>query len=288
MVELNKKLKELFMFDLRETAKEHIIVTAHRGKAGGNIPCNTMASYQIALKEGADIIEIDVAKSLDGELFLFHPGMELAHLGLPFSLNLLPSSIIKKIPYRNSDGVKTQFNITTFDDFLEEFKDKCFINVDKFWSAPKKIYEKVKAHNMIDQVLVKSRPSKKVFDILENIAPELPYMPIVRNSHEYHDTLIKANLNYVGVEVLFNSEDSPLLQPEFIERMKKDNILLWSNTIVFNKIVQLSAGHSDDTALTASEDNGWGWHVDHGFDIIQTDWPMLLIDYLKRTNKYYK
>ena len=187
------------MFDLRETAKEHIIVTAHRGKAGGNIPCNTLASYQIALKEGADIIEIDVTKSLDGELFLFHPGMEIPHLGLPFSLKLLPSSVIKKIPYRNSDGVKTQFNITTLDDFLEEFKGKCYINVDKFWSSPKEIYEKIKSHNMVNQMLVKSRPSKKVFDVLKNLAPELPYMPIVRGSHEFHNELIKSNINCFSI-----------------------------------------------------------------------------------------
>ena len=45
-------------FDLREKAKENIIVVAHRGAAGGNIPCNTLASYEIALKQGADMLGI--------------------------------------------------------------------------------------------------------------------------------------------------------------------------------------------------------------------------------------
>ena len=51
---------------------------------------------------------------------------------------------------------------------------------------------------------------------------------------------------------------------------------------------QLAGGHSDDTAFTVSEDYGWGWLADRGFDFIQTDWPMMLIDYLKRTDKYFK
>ena len=64
-----------------EKSKEKIIVVAHRGAAGGNIPCNTMAAYEIALKQGADMIEADVSCSRDGILFLFHPGMEREHLG---------------------------------------------------------------------------------------------------------------------------------------------------------------------------------------------------------------
>ncbi len=63
-------------FDIRETAAERIILCAHRGIFGGNIPCNTIASFDFAIAEGADMIELDVTKSADGELFVFHPGME--------------------------------------------------------------------------------------------------------------------------------------------------------------------------------------------------------------------
>ena len=64
--------------DIRNLCKEHIVIAAHRGTAGGNIPCNTIAAYDIALSEGAEIIEIDVAVSNDGKLFTFHPDMEPA------------------------------------------------------------------------------------------------------------------------------------------------------------------------------------------------------------------
>ncbi len=275
-------------FDIKESAKDHILVVAHRGVTGGNIPCNTLASYEIALKQGADMIEVDVSCSADGKLFLFHPLMEMAHLNKPVLLRTLPFSVIKKLHYVNMDNTPTQFTISSFDDFLEQFKGRCYINIDKFWSSPEKIYKAIKAHGMTEQCLVKSKPSEKVFDLLEGLAPEIPYMPIVKNEHSCHEMLVKRNINYVGVETVFADDKSVIASEEFIEKMHRDKILVWANSIIFSHKVQLAGGHSDDTALTVSEDEGWGWLADRGFDMIQTDWPMMLIDYLKRTDKYKK
>lgn len=275
-------------FDLRQKAKENVIVVAHRGACGGNIPCNTLASYEIALKQGADMIEVDISLSADGKLYLFHPGMELAHLNVPCLLRFTPSKLVEKLRFVNCDNTPTQFSIASFDDFLEQFKGRCFINIDKFWSAPEEIYKAVKRHNMCDQVLVKSKLSGNVTDIVENMAPELAFMPIVTDTHPMHDELLKKNINYVGVEVLFENENAEVASEAFIERMHRDNVLVWVNSIIYNHRCQLSGGHSDDSALTVNEDYGWGWLADRGFDLIQTDWTMMLVDYLKRTGKYYK
>ncbi len=275
-------------FDLREKAKENIIVVAHRGASGGNIPCNTMAAYEIALMQGADMLEIDVDCTRDGELIIFHPGMEKPHLGKLLRLPSLKYNTVKKLRYRNVDETPTQFGISKLDDFLEQFKGRCFINVDKFWGNPEKIYNAVKRHGMVDQMLVKSSMSPKVIKVLEELAPELPFMPIVKEEHPAHEELLKRNINYVGVEVLFKKDDSPLAGAEFIERMHRDNTLVWVNSIIYDYKEQLSGEHSDDTALTVSRDYGWGWLADRGFDFIQTDWPMMLIDYLKQSGKYYK
>lgn len=271
-----------------EKAKENIIIVAHRGVAGGNIPCNTLASYEIALKQGADMIEIDVSHSIDGKLFLFHPSMEHAHLNKPLLLPTLPFNMIKKLHYVNCDNTPTQFGISSLDDFFEQFKNRCFINVDKFWNNPEKIYHTIKRHGMTDQVLVKSKVNKKVIKVLEELCPELPFMPIIYDVHPFHSELMKKNINYVGVECVFSDDKATIAQDEFIEKMHQDEKLVWFNAIIYNYKDQLAGGHSDDTALTVSEDFGWGWLVDKGADFIQTDWPMMLINYLKKTDKYYK
>ncbi|MBR5438439.1 MAG: glycerophosphodiester phosphodiesterase family protein [Clostridia bacterium] len=273
---------------ITEKAKENIIVVSHRGACGGNIPCNTMAAYEIALKQGADMIEADVSVSGDGKLYLFHPMMERAHFGKPLYFGALPLSVIKKQHYVNYDRTKTQFTVEDFDTFLEVFKDRCYINIDKFWSAPEKIYRAIQRHGMTQQCLVKSKPSEKVFRLLENLAPDLPFIPIVSEKHDCHEELMGRRINYIGAEVLFKEDTSCLASDEFIDKMHSDGKLLWANAIIYDYRKQIAGGHSDDTALTVSEDYGWGWLADKGFDFIQTDWTMMLVDYLKRTDRYFK
>ena len=274
-------------FNLHEKAKENIIIVAHRGACGGNIPCNTLASYEIALKQGADMIEVDINRTRDGKLVVFHPGMEKAHFNKFTSIPMLSSKSVEKLRYVNTDNNPTQFGVASFDDFLEQFKGRCYINIDKFWSNPEKIYRDIKRHGMEEQVVVKSKLSEKVLSVLEEVAPDISFMPIVSEAHPAHEELMKRKINYMGVEVLFKNDNSPLAGEEFIKKMHRDNILVWVNSIIYNYKSQLSGGHSDDSALTVSEEYGWGWLADR-FDIIQTDWTMMLIDYLKKSGKYFK
>lgn len=276
------------LFDLRETAKDHKIIVAHRGVSGGNIPCNTMTAYEIALKQGADMIETDLSMTADGELVIFHPKMEKHHFNMDVDLAAMTAEEVSKLRYVNYDDTPTQFGVLKFDELLEAFKGRCYINIDKFWGAPEAIYRAVKRHGMTEQVLVKSSLSEEVLSVLESVAPELPFMPIVKEAHPAHEELMKRNVNYVGVEVLFKNDDSVLATDEFFDKMHKDGKLVWVNSIIYNTKAQLSGGHSDDSALSDSMEYGWGWLGDRGFDIIQTDWPIMLINYLKETGRYYK
>lgn len=275
-------------FNLRETAAEHKIIVAHRGVSGGNIPCNTLTAYEIALMQGADMIETDVNITSDGKLVILHPKMEQQHLGFSGCINDMTWDEVSRLRYINYDGAPTQHDLCTFDDLLEQFKGRCYINIDKYWSNPVEIYKTVKRHNMLDQIVVKSKLNGDVLEVLEQVSPELAFMPIVSEEHPLHEELKRRSINYVGVEVLFRHEDSELASERFIERMHRDNILVWVNSIVYDYNAVLAGGHSDDSALTVSPEHGWGWLADRGFDIIQTDWPIMLIEHLKKTGKYHK
>ena len=275
-------------FDLFEKAKENIIIVAHRGACGGNIPCNTLTAYEIALKQGADMIEVDVSCSRDDKLFIFHPGMEEDHFNKKMNFKRMKFEKIAKERYVNFDNSVTQFGVATFDDFLEQFKGRCFINIDKFWDNPEMIYEAIKRHNMLEQVLVKSSLSHKIIKTVEDFCPDVAFMPIVRDKHPYHQELMKRNINYIGAEVLFTSEDAEVASPAFFEKMHKDGCLVWGNAIIYNYKEQLSAGHSDDTALSQSMDLGWGWLAKRGFDLIQTDWTGMMVQYLKEKDLLYR
>ena len=72
-----------------------------------------------------------------------------------------------------------------------------------------------------------------------------------------------------------------------IERMPQSGQLVWGNAIYLNPANPLSAGHFGNTDVEGEFDKGWRWFVDSNFDIVQTDWTMM-IDYLKRNHKYYR
>lgn len=269
---------------LMDAAKERRLIVAHRGVSGGNIPCNTLAAYEIALRQGTDMIEIDVEMSADGKLMIFHPGMEPIHLWCAERLTRMTAEEISHLRYVNFDRNPTQFGIATLDEVLEQFGNRCLINVDKFWGHPKEIYEAIRRHGMIDRVVVKSALNEKVLSVLEEVAPDVPFMPIVRDTHPEHENLMRRKINYIGAEVLFREESAEVASPAFLDRMHNDGKLVWVNAIIYNYREQLSAGHSDDRSLTGDPADGWGWLAKHGFDLIQTDWPLMMREYLESEN----
>ena len=276
------------MFDLREEAKVHRIVAAHRGIYGGNIPCNTLAAFQSALTQKADMIELDVTKSADNTVFVFHEGCERLQLGTDKPVSQMRDKEIRELRYRNVDGAITQYPVPTLDETFELLKGKCYINLDKFERFPAETIACVKSHDMMDQIVVKTPAKKMQLDIIENLAPQIPYIVIVNDVDEVTGSIEQRNINFVGVEATFISEASPVAQESYIKALHDKGLLAWGNGIVFNYQRILSAGHTDDISMMGYPDDGWGWLARHGFDIIQTDWPLQLSEYLVRTGLYYR
>ena len=271
-------------FDLRKTAREKIILVAHRGVAGGNIPCNTIPSYEIALAQGADMIEIDVDMSADGELFIFHPGMEPAHLGKSVDIRKMNSDEIRELRYVNYDNVPTTTGLNTLDEVLEHLKGKCFINVDKFGDNPAEIIAKLARHDMKDQIVLKCAPDEASLSVIEKYASDIQFLPVIWKDNGTHEMLKNRDINYVGAELLFRNENEDVGRADYRELLHRDRKLCWINTIVYDYRAVISAGHTDDAALCGDPASGWGWSADN-FDIIQTDWVLALKDYLKKTGR---
>ena len=273
-------------FDLRRDAEERgVLLVAHRGVWGGNVPCNTLAAYDIALAHGADMLEIDVDMTADGKLVIFHPGMERAMLGWNGRLGQVPWSFASKLRYMNVDEAPTQFGLCTLDEVLRRYNGRCYLNVDKFWDHPAEIAAAIREHGMQDQCLVKTGPDARVLSILEEHASDMPFLAVVRDEDSLH-AVRRRRLRHVGAEVLFSREDHPFASEEFIEREHRAGRLLWANAIVYDCRVQLVAGRSDDRATAGGDPEGsWGWLADRGYDFIQTDWMLACSQFLAATGR---
>jgi len=274
------------MMNLLKAAKEKkVLLVAHRGVCGGNIPCNSLQAFRAAINQGADIVELDVDRSADGELFIQHPGMERVHLRIPHSIRNYNSAEVQEFRLSNCDLAPTEWSIVRLEEALELLRGKCIVNINKFWENPKAIAKLVRRLKMEDQILIKTENRPEYLNDVETYAPDIPYMTIANTEDTTHEAMMKRSINYVGTEVLFETEDAPVASAEYLNQMHHDGKIVWSNAIVYNYRAVLSAHHNDDISLTEDPAKGWGWLADHGFDLIQTDFLFPCKHFLETTGR---
>ena len=128
--------------------RDRVQVAAHRGVAGVNIPCNTIPAFDIALNGGAAILEMDLFKSLDGEIFIFHTGKEPFQLDRHIDLTRMTAEEIRKLRLINVDFNETEHGLNTFDEVLEHMKNRCILNLDRCGAFIPDVIKQVERHGM--------------------------------------------------------------------------------------------------------------------------------------------
>ena len=264
--------------------RKNPFLAAHRGVCGANVPCNSIAAYKIALDQGADVIEIDVSKSKDGEYFVFHPWMEPQFIRSKYLCDLTADEI-KELRLLNQDGVRTSYGIPTLEEVLLLLKDKVYINVDKFWTDVEGISKVIRKCGVEKQVIVKTHIEEKSLDEVEKYAPDFMFVPMCWHEDTVTEKLKDRKINQIGIEILFDKDTDPCISDVYIEKMHKDKKLIWVNSIIYNEAENINGGHSDDYSLHTSADGGWGWLIDKNIDFIQTDWLLMLKSYIKSRRK---
>lgn len=259
-----------------------VMIAAHRGTSGANIIQNTIGAYENALLHGADIIEVDVIQTTDGDFFTFHNGQEPGLVGTSQDIRTMTTEQVKGLRFFNGMQERIQEQVNALDDVLEHFKGRnCLINIDRSWFYWKGIIQVLNRHQMNDQIIIKSHPEKMELEVLEETGPDIMYLPILRDPEKL-DFVKQHRINLYGAEVIFETEDSIFTSGKFIDDMHKQQKKLWVNAITLNDTIKLTAGHDDNSAILSDMDQAWGWLLDKGYDIIQTDWPLLLKNYIEK------
>ena len=182
----------------------------------------------------------------------------------------------------NVDFNETAFGLNTFDEVLEQFKNRCILNLDRCFGFLEDVIRTVERHNMKEQILLKNAPDENSLKKVEAFASEYMFMPIYMEKDTATIIIEKMNINYVGAELVFADEKSPVAQDEYIHSMHQAGKILWGNALEYNHKIPLAAGHCDNISLLDHPDKGWGWLADKGFDIIQTDWAAQCCSYIRK------
>lgn len=269
--------------DLFSARKNKVVLIAgHRGNWGGSIVPNTIGSYEAALQLGADIIESDIVMSRDGVFFAYHSGEEKGSFGIDSSLLDLSSNEIRNLVFRNSMFETVSEKVNYMDDVLAYLKGRCFINVDRGWKCGwEGVLKYLKSKNMDDQIIVKCPPEKELLQTLSDVAPGFQYMGILRTINDYELVMSFSEINTIAMEVNYASESEPIASSSFIKKLHDEGLLVWSNALTLNDHHPLAAGCDDNTSILKGPEFGWGRLIEKGYDIIQTDWPSLLKNYIE-------
>jgi glycerophosphoryl diester phosphodiesterase len=120
----------IIMVASMEFAQSRLLVTAHRG-ASGHAPENTLSSIQTAINMNADIAEIDVQETADGEIILLHDGSLKRTTGLDTNIWQLNYQDISELDagswfHKKFEGEK----IPKLSDIIDTIKGKIKLNIE--------------------------------------------------------------------------------------------------------------------------------------------------------------
>jgi glycerophosphoryl diester phosphodiesterase len=273
--DINFKLKQV-----HNPKSPQVSVAAHRGD-WRNYPENSLKGFQSAIEIGVDIIEVDLAISKDGVVVIMHDetiDRTTNGKGKPSDYTLAE---LKQFTLKTGSGTVSRHTIPTLEEVMNLAKGKVLVNLDRSYPYFNEAFEILKKTNTLPIGIFKS---DVVYSELKNRYPKLidsiVYMPVVfldkPNAREIIDTF-QDKMNPIGFELVFKTDTSNVLKSNNF--IPTNGSKIWINSLW----ASLNAGHDDEMAIDENEtEKSWGWIIDHGATMIQTDRPKQLLEYLRK------
>lgn len=262
-------------------SSNYVMVGAHR--AGGfkhGAPENSLSAIQHALDLGVDIIEIDVRLTLDHELVVLHDKTLERTTNGKGKVSHHKLKDIKKLFLKDANGNLTSERVPTLKEALEYIGDEAIVFIDKAeyllgYVSPILVETKTVRNVLFMDFIAFEEAVEKYKGLLKYSY----YVPGVHDSNPNLENYVSAfekglNPNPSSFAFWFKDDNSKALS--LIKNASNSKIPVWVSTTTDNQC----AGHTDEVSLS-NPDNGWGWVLNQGANILFTDEPEALINYLK-------
>ncbi len=269
---------EKILAQLYETTNNYVFVAAHRGD-WRNAPENSIQALKNAIEMGVDIMELDLKKTKDGHLIIMHDNTvdrTTNGTGNPANYTL---DEIKELRLKNGLGRVTHHSIPTLREMLLVAKGKILIDIDKGYKYYPEVIRELKKTGTMNQIIYNIAPNvsyDSVISCYDKLEEDILIMPVINFSLPDAKFVLDSYTQHKNTiyQPIFDKDDYGLVN-EILE-LHKDGNQVWINSMW----ASLNGGHDDDRALE-DPDGSWGWLIDHGASIIQTDRPALLLEYLR-------
>ncbi|WP_295796661.1 glycerophosphodiester phosphodiesterase family protein [Mucilaginibacter sp.] len=156
-------------------ARHRYIVAAHRGDHTV-YPENTLEGYAMAIKDGADYIEIDLRTTSDGQLVSMHDGSTDRMTGFKGLIKNLTLQQLRDLKVKAKNNADTAtYRIPLFEEILKLCRDKIYIYIDFKEADAAVTLNLLKQYHMEKQVLVYINKASQVTDWRKTY-PAMPLM----------------------------------------------------------------------------------------------------------------
>ena len=259
-----------------------VLVVAHRAD-WRFAPENSLAAIENSIRLGADVVELDIQKTKDGQLILMHDKtLDRTTTGKGKIAEWTLDSI-RTLRLKNGAALKTKHRVPTLEEALLTAKGRVMVNLDKAYPIFDEIFPILEKTGTVGQIIMKgSKPVAEVKKDLGKYLDRIIYMPIVHldrpGAMQQIDDFMK-ELHPVAFELLFESDTCQL--PKQVRAKLEGKSKIWYNTLWDT----MAGGHDDDKSLE-NPDEGYGYLIDTlGATIIQTDRTAYLLEYLQARKK---
>ncbi|MFI6083044.1 glycerophosphodiester phosphodiesterase family protein [Streptomyces sp. NPDC051217] len=266
---------------LDHSAGARVLTAAHRGQWRA-APENSLPAIRAAFDHGAEVVELDIRRTKDGQLVLMHDESVDRTTNGTGKVSDLTLDQIKKLRLRQGVGgaqaPPTDEVVLTLAEAMKAAKDRGLVNLDKGWPNREAIYQVLRDTGTVRNGIFKS--DAPVADVLAFRAehPDALYFHIVQDSTI--DSIDQFGGNQpIGYEVIFDNDQDAVVRKPVIDRMRSTG-RIWINSMWFGL-----ADHYTDEASLIDPARGWGALTDiFGATVIQTD-NVESLEYWLRTGR---
>lgn len=278
-IKQNKQRIDYLIDRFNDANGKDVMVIAHRSD-WRNFPENSLEAMESAISMGVDILEMDVAKTKDGHLIIMHDktlDRTTTGTGVVSDHTL---EVIKALYLKNGACIATKYRVPTLEEALILCRGKILINLDKSYEYFDEAFQLAKKTGTTNQIIMKGF-NKTVDQVVLDFGSKLDsiiFMPVVNLDTEPKALKVIADfqnkLKVKAIEIIFSKDTSMVLKR--FSHIKSKGSRVWVNSLWGS----LNAEHEDDAAIK-NTDSIYGWYIKKGVNMIQTDRPQLLIEYLK-------
>lgn len=280
---------------------KYVLVVAHRGD-WRNHPENSLPAIEGCIEQGVDMVEIDLQRTKDGVLILMHDATLDRTTNGHGRVDEHTYQEIADLRLKAMHGAcLTRNHVPTLQEALELCRGRVLINIDKGYQFYDEVVALAEKTGTQGQIVIKSgvplqqlsQEHPTALDALVLNAPRIAhgeqlsptevgdrgllYMPVVSIDRPESVDFIAAFMKARPVAVECNMNEFNETARQNLEQLREAGIRIWMNSIWGS----LCAGHDDDRAVELFQPNeSWGWLLEQGASIIQSDRCLPLLKYL--------